>query len=150
MCSVQNNVSDPDREKAYKAICIRVIDGDTIAVRTKDNKVQTIRLYGINCPEKGQFFGANAQKFAAELVLNKEVSVHPVDTDKYGRTVAHVFGNGISLQKQLLQNGMTQVSTKYCKAVVCKEFYALEQEARSEKTGLWEYQSTAPWLWRNM
>lgn len=150
MCSVQNNVSESDGGKAYKAFCIRVIDGDTIAVRTKDDKVQTIRLYGIDCPEKGQLFGANAQKFAAELVLNKEVSVHPVDTDKYGRTVALVFDDNISMQKKLLQNGLTWVYPKYCKIAVCEEFYALEKKARSEKAGLWEYHDTAPWLRRNM
>lgn len=148
--SVRNNVSELTKGKMYKAFCTRVIDGDTIAVRSKGNTEEIIRLYGIDCPESGQLFGTNAKKAAADLVLNKEISVQAVETDKYGRTVALVFGDEISLQKELLQNGMTWVYPKYCKAVLCEEFYALEQKARSEKIGLWKYQSTAPWLWRNM
>jgi micrococcal nuclease len=42
-----------------------VSDGDTINVM-HDGKTEKIRLYGIDCPEKGQAFGKRAKKFSPE------------------------------------------------------------------------------------
>jgi endonuclease YncB( thermonuclease family) len=45
----------------YKAEVIRVLDGDTIEV-LHEKKPKRIRLYGIDCPEKGQAFGQKPSK----------------------------------------------------------------------------------------
>lgn len=41
-----------------------VSDGDTINVM-HDGKTEKIRLYAIDCPEKGQAFGKRAKKFTS-------------------------------------------------------------------------------------
>ena len=49
---------------------IKVIDGDTIDVLTDDNETIRIRLYGIDCPERGQPFGNNATQALKFSVIN--------------------------------------------------------------------------------
>src|SRR5690348_692614 len=69
---------------------VGVTDGDTIKV-LHNGKAEKIRLYGIDCPEKGQPFGTRAKQFTLATVFEKEVTVQVKDTDKYGRTVADVM-----------------------------------------------------------
>jgi micrococcal nuclease len=45
---------------------IKVADGDTLTILNGSKKTK-IRLYGIDCPEKGQAFGKKAKKFTASL-----------------------------------------------------------------------------------
>ena len=76
---------------AWDGKVVSVTDGDTIKV-LRDGKQVKIRLAAIDCPEKGQPYGQAAKKFTANLVAGKVVKVWPTDTDRYGRTVAFVFG----------------------------------------------------------
>ena len=70
---------------------IKVTDGDTITILTKDRKQVKIRLYGIECPEKNQDYGPKAKEFTLNLSFGKTVSVKQIDTDRYGRIVGEVF-----------------------------------------------------------
>ena len=60
----------------------RVVDGDT--VYTKDGT--TIRLYGIDAPERDQPYGKQATR-ALDGVIETKVYVLEKDTDRYGRLV---------------------------------------------------------------
>lgn len=48
-----------------------VKDGDTIVV-LHDGRGETIRLYGIDAPEKGQDFGNRAKQTLSDLVFGKD------------------------------------------------------------------------------
>jgi len=72
---------------------VGVKDGDTI-VALHDGRGETIRLYGIDAPEKGQDFGNRAKQMLSDLVFGKVVEIKPMDTDRYGRTVAMVSLSG--------------------------------------------------------
>ena len=72
---------------------VGVKDGDTIVV-LHDSRGETIRLYGIDAPEKGQDFGNRAKQALSGLVFGKTVEIKPMDTDRYGRTVAMVSLSG--------------------------------------------------------
>lgn len=78
---------------------ISVADGDTITILDSSRKQHKIRLYGIDCPEKGQAFGKAAKKHTSHLTYQKTATVTEYDTDKYGRTVGvvQVGGPGCSL-----------------------------------------------------
>ena len=69
--------------------CVGIADGDTIRVMHR-GKAERIRLYGIDCPERGQDFSTRARKFTSDMVFGKVVDVEPVESDRYGRTVAWV------------------------------------------------------------
>ena len=69
---------------------VSVLDGDTVEV-LHNNRLERIRLSGIDCPEKGQAYGTRAKEAASELVLGGEVTLQTYGEDKYGRTLADVF-----------------------------------------------------------
>ena len=127
---------------------IGVADGDTITV-LRDKQPQKIRLYGIDCPEKRQPFGKRAKQFTSELVFGKVVEVEPVAIDRYGRTVAFVKVENISVNEELIKEGLGWVFVRYCKLPLCAEWQTLQLAAQNQKRGLWGHSGEiAPWEYR--
>jgi endonuclease YncB( thermonuclease family) len=50
---------------------VRVIDGDSISV-IHDGKSEQVRLYGIDCPEKGQAYGNEPSRLLHHSRLEKK------------------------------------------------------------------------------
>jgi len=82
---------------ARKEGVTRVIDGDTLKTATRKNPV---RLAGVNAPERGQRGYANAKRQLANLVEGEEVLVDTLARDRYGRSVAKVYKDGKSVNRQ--------------------------------------------------
>lgn len=128
--------------------CVGVSDGDTITV-LKDGKAVKIRVYGVDCPENGQDFGARAKSFTSGMVYGKTVTVKHIDTDRYKRVVGTVHVDGKSLSRELIAHGYGWVYTKYCTIPECEEWRQLEVVARENRLGLWEHPNPVPpWEWR--
>jgi micrococcal nuclease len=125
---------------------VGVSDGDTITVMRLD-RGEKVRLYGIDCPEKGQAFGNRAKQFTSEMVFGKEVLVKTHGCDKYGRILGEVFmPDGTSLNQELVRNGLAWWFKRYVKDVTLAR---LEEEARAGKVGLWaDPHAVPPWEWR--
>lgn len=125
---------------------VAVSDGDTIKV-LHNSKVEKIRLYGIDCPEKGQAFGTKAKQFTSEMVFGKDVTVQVKDTDKYGRTVADVIlPDGRSLNRELVGAGLAWWYKRYSRD---KSLGQLETDARAARRGLWaDHDPVPPWCYR--
>jgi len=66
-----------------------VADGDTITVSRNAQRVK-VRLYGIDTPEKSQYYGQNAKQFTSSQIMGKTVEVEEIDIDRYGRAVGIV------------------------------------------------------------
>ena len=75
----------------------RVIDGDTF--ETTDGEI--VRLEGYDAPETGTRGGAEATQILRNLVEGKFVSVDVLTKDVYGRFIAKVALNGISINKAM-------------------------------------------------
>ena len=84
----------------YRALVIKVYDGDTITVRVDlgfgVHIVERIRLYGINTPEvRGpeRERGIKSRDWLRTLILNKEILIktYKDKKGKYGRYLADVF-----------------------------------------------------------
>lgn len=128
---------------------VRVKDGDTLAVLL-DGKQVSVRLYGIDAPEKKQPFGQAAREYAASLVAGKDVAVDELAIDRYGRTVAMVTVGGVNLQEKMLSAGYVWVYDGYCHRPECPGWRGLQSEAQAAKKGLWlDAAPTPPWLYRN-
>ena len=135
---------------AWPGITIRVIDGDTLTIRGRQETIQRIRLYGIDCPEGNQPWGHEAAEAAWRLTEGRVLEVDEQYQDRYGRTVAILLlSEGGTVQEALLDAGAAWVAPRYCKRPECREWMDREQNARMERRGLWQYpQPVPPWEWR--
>ena len=134
---------------AWQGNVVGVTDGDTITVLRDSHQQIKVRLWGIDCPEKKQYFGTRAKQFTSSLAFGKAVSVTTVDTDRYGRTVGLVFlPDGQCLNEALLRSGMAWVYQRYCNHPECSKWLELEAAARNKKIGLWSMPSIPPWEFR--
>jgi endonuclease YncB( thermonuclease family) len=63
---------------------VAVADGDTITLPDADWQQHTIRLAGIDAPEKAQPFGQRSKQDLSELVFAKDAKAHCYKVDRYG------------------------------------------------------------------
>lgn len=141
LCAVTSTYAKP-------GTVVNVVDGDTIKIIT-DTGMTTVRLYGVDCPEKKQAFGIKAKTFTTDLVKGKVVDVSTINTDRYGRTVAIVTVDNKTLQEQLVVTGHAWVYPQYCKKKFCPAWQTLQKISADNKWGLWaDPMPVQPWVWR--
>lgn len=126
---------------------IRILDGDTIEVLV-DRRPVRVRLYGVDCPERGQAFGTAARRFTSELCFGKEVTLRSYGNDRYGRLLAEVIlPDGRVLNHELVRAGLAWWYREYAPGDAT--LGALEQEARAARRGLWaDSDPLPPWEYR--
>ena len=80
----------------------RVIDGDTVEA----NDI-SIRLLGINTPERGEIYYEEAKEFLESIILNKTVYLEygKEKYDKYDRILGYLFLEDESINIKLIENG---------------------------------------------
>lgn len=135
--------TEPDLLKVVK-----IKDGDTIVVLTKDNQMVTVRLAEIDCPEKSQAFGQAAKQFTSNLCFGKGVKLQGNEHDRYGRTIALVIlENGTNVNYELVKNGYAWQYSQYSKNNPMLAGY--QQQAQQQRLGLWQDTNpTPPWEFR--
>lgn len=89
-------VVGPGMAADFKGEVIRVLDGDTIEVLNEKHP-ERIRLYGIDCPEKGQAFGQKAKQATSSLLFGKDVRIESHGRDKHRRTLGTVFDGDLNV-----------------------------------------------------
>jgi endonuclease YncB( thermonuclease family) len=124
-----------------------VLDGDTIKV-SRNHRNVTIRLNGIDAPEKGQVYGHQSTLFVVTQSFGQDVTVQTYGKDKYGRTIADVLLlDGTNVNHELVKDGWCWWYRKYAPGDTVLE--GLEKEAREGRKGLWTDQNPVPpWEWR--
>jgi micrococcal nuclease len=138
----------PSLSHAWSGTVVHVADGDTIDVE-RDGKRVRVRLYGIDTPEKSQWYGQNAKTFTSSQVFGKVVKVEEIDVDRYGRVVGLVSVGDLILNRHLVAYGFAWVYHQYCKKPFCSEWAEVETKARMEKRGLWKNPDVVPpWEYR--
>lgn len=118
----------------------RVIDGDTFVM--EDNT--KIRLNNLDAPEISQTYGIQAKQFLSNLVLNKTITGIKHGKDKYGRTIADLYLNGLWINKLIIDSGYAYVYLKYDS----ENLYPYELIAKNNKIGLWAYPNISPYNFR--
>ncbi len=96
----------------------RVIDGDTIVIENTDSLCSqhenlsrgktSVRLLGINSPERGEFYYGEAKDFVEDLVLGKDTRLEfgKEKYDKYNRVLAYVFVGNKNVNLELVEKGL--------------------------------------------
>jgi len=125
-----------------------VPEGDVITVM-HGRDVAKVRLYGIDCPEKGQDFSQEATKFTSDACLNKTLTVTVRGKDRRGRSVGDVLlPGGRNLNHELLAAGLAWWYPQHAPQDAALQ--GLEAEAKSADRGLWaDLAPTPPWEHRN-
>jgi micrococcal nuclease len=132
---------------SFSGKVVGIADGDTIDVM-HTGRAERVRLYGIDCPELHQAFGARAKQFTSNLAFGKNVGVRVRDVDQYGRTVGEVIlPDGKSLNRELVRAGLAWWYRQFARGD--RELERLEAEARRDKRGLWaDKDPVPPWNFR--
>ena len=126
---------------------VSIADGDTLTVLDASKIQHKVRLEGIDCPESGQAYGAQAGKALGDKVFQKDVRIEWRSKDRYGRTLGHVFYEGRWINKELIEEGWAWHYKQYSRSEVLSQ---AEDAARAERAGLWQDKSpTAPWDFRH-
>jgi hypothetical protein len=108
-----------DYEKE-EGVVVRVIDGDTLVMGNL-----TIRLLGINTPEKGERYYNEAKMFLERIVLNKSIELErgKENFDKYKRSLRYIFVNEENVNLMLIENGFANAYFPSGKDKYADEFY---------------------------
>ena len=123
----------------------RVLDGDTVHVATATGRL-TVRLGGIDAPEKSMPFGPEARDSLAALVQGREATVVHTAIDRYGRTIGVLIVEGKDINAEMLRLGMAWVYRQYYRS---GPYFDIEAEAKRERRGLWSQDNPMPpWLYR--
>ena len=126
---------------------VGVKDGDTFELLRDGKTTLTVRLLGVDTPEKNQAYGQRARQFASDLAFGKTVKLIEHNKDRYGRTVGTIIlPDGRSLNEELVREGYAWHYKAYSKD---KSLENLEADARRFKRGLWQDPNpVAPWDFR--
>lgn len=127
----------------------RVFDGDTIELADGTK----VRLLGINTPEVQHFDkqadagGDEAKRWLTEKLKDRRVHLlQDVEkTDKYGRTLAHVFtDNQEHINLQLVALGLAEASIYPPNLMFVHELVNAQNQAEKNRLGLWQRPEYAP------
>ncbi len=85
-----------------EVLVIEVTDGDTLKIKNA-----SVRLLGINTPERGEVFYSEAKQFLTSLVFNKSVKLElsAEKYDKYGRILAYVYLENKNINLEMIKTG---------------------------------------------
>jgi len=128
---------DFDQKISGKAF---VLDGDSLKVSKKD-----IRLFGIDAPEYSQTCfnkknkeyacGQASKEFLIKLVGGKKIDCYYAIKDKYQRYLSKCYVNDISVNEELIKNGMAII---YNFTESDEKMDNLEKQAKTSELGIWQ------------
>ncbi|MFM7264979.1 MAG: thermonuclease family protein, partial [Cyanobium sp.] len=111
----------------------------------------TVRLACLDAPELAQQpYGERARAHLRRLVPQGAVlRVQPLDTDRYGRTVAEVIGPR-NLGLAMVEDGWAFVHPRHGRACDLAAYSGAERQASRRRLGLWREAGgiERPWQFR--
>ena len=141
------------QEVIVPARIVGITDGDTVKALVADNQLLRIRLLNIDAPESSQAFGQRSKQHLSELVFGREVELHTRGLDRYGRTLAVIFVDGIDANLEQVRSGMAWCYTRYLSeagADLQASYRQAETEGWEQQRGLWsEPDPIPPWEYRH-
>lgn len=147
-------LSWPGAAAQWSGRVVGVSDGDTIKVLDDARQQHTIRLMGIDAPEKAQAFGQRSKQSLSERVSGQQVQVQGAKRDKYGRTVGKVLAqDGTDICLEQIARGLAWHYKKYADEQSAQDrlrYAEAENMARESGAGLWRDEAPVPpWVWRH-
>jgi micrococcal nuclease len=143
----EHETSDLNYLKREKIEVIKVIDWDTVKIKTKKSNEENIRMIGLDAPEKSttrywysECFWKEAANHLTQLlswikILEVEYDSTQASTDKYWRILWYLILSWINLNKQMIKDWYWFEYTYNVPYKYQKEFKKAENYARSNN--LW-------------
>jgi micrococcal nuclease len=134
--------------------------GTHLVVVSPDQGSLEVRLLGVVLPEpprtgatgravEGQPFGAQAERYARDLLLEKQVSLDAYGKDRMGRRLAVVWLGEINVNLTLVKEGLAWVDPSLTAANVRAALEVAERQAQVGRYGLWGLpEPEPPWEYR--
>jgi len=121
----------------------RIVDGDTLVARLGSGRSERVRLLGIDTPEVGTCYAAQATAAARSLALGKTVRLVGDSTqdvrDRYSRLLAYVvLPGGVDLGRTLVGRGAAKVYVYDRPFARVSGYRSAESSARRLSLGLWK------------
>lgn len=135
-----HNKHSKNKPKVHQRITAKVtnvIDGDTMEI-TDDNKIYTIRLWGVDAPEIEQDFGIEAKNYIRKRILNKDADFLLFSVGEYGRNIGQLFVQGTN--NKPTDVAAVLVGAGYAHSSIrddSSEYFTLETRAKMLGSGLW-------------
>ena len=128
----------------WKGSCDGISDGDSISVRNSRGEHFSIRLAGIDAPQRFQAWGYEAKELIFDYALGESITVLETGKELSGQKIGFVLVNGRNVNVEMLKRGAAWFDENHSTSV---ELKAIEQYARERKFGLWSSSKTpqAPW-----
>lgn len=135
----------PDRDTLIKALCVRVVDGDTAWFEVGD-ATHKVRFIGLDTPEtvhpsvQVQHYGPEASAFTTQTLLNQTVWLERdvEEKDIYERFLFYIWmDDGSLFNLTLVRNGYAKVLTYPPNVKYTDYFVAAQEAARNERIGVW-------------
>ncbi len=115
---------------------VAISDGDTFDFATDAGEV-TVRLLGVNAPERDECFHDEAAR-GLELALESgKVSLEPHGLDQFGRTLAYVWAGDTFVNLTLVESGLAIATTPDEDENRGADLVAAEEAAYEDRVGLW-------------
>lgn len=129
---------------------MRVKDGDTVVVApAAGGEFFVCRLYGIDAPEGRQAYGEESTKALKQLILGQQVNVRTKGKDRYRRSLCFIHKGALDVNVEMVRQGHAWAFSKYLDAPYTSDYVAAEEEARTNKRGLWQKTNPLPpWEYR--
>jgi endonuclease YncB( thermonuclease family) len=126
--------------KLISDVVTKVYDGDTVTLQ----RTGSIRLIGVDCPERKQQGGEEAGEFARHALLNKTVEVElcaKQPYDRYGRGLGFIYindarGRRVLFNSEMVRAGYARVYSLRPCTVDEAEWNGYYEEARAARRGL--------------
>ncbi|HBH38766.1 MAG TPA: nuclease [Curvibacter sp.] len=135
---------------ALQGQVVAVISGDTLRIRDERKAQHTVRLAGVDAPEKFQAHGQRSLDALLELAFQKYVTVEGVGSDSPRIGRVRVEGRDIGMEQ--LQRGAVWYDKSRAQALSASErqsYATAQDEARVARVGLWrDKQPIPPWEYR--
>lgn len=127
----------------------RVRDGDSLRVLCAGGPLE-VRLHCIDAPEREQVPWAKQSRRRLRELASSQVNLVELETDRFGRRVAEVYGTGPGrplLNLEQVRSGNAAVYRRYCDD---PRYERAEREAREAGRGIWSHpgDQRTPWLFR--
>ena len=118
-----------------------ITDGDTVHVSTASGVNLTIRLDGIDTPERDEPYSTQATRATRVMLLSKRVQLQGTDVDAYGRLVARIVVDGVDVSVALVRDGLACHFTRYSSDGTLA---AAQKEAQRRGVGFWAQGAPKP------